>query len=449
MTRAVFWPRCRAQLSVVLDGRGAPNTRPLLVEVEPSACEVRRNGYHAADEFDITIPLRALPFDPDLLSSVAVTIYFFEEIDGQPVEEWAVPEYEAIRGLVDDPESSVEEREHAITLTGRDYTSLLIDREWDPRQRIPSGLPLDQTIQRLADDAAPPGATTRFKVVFSSVASSTPPLVGASRRSTKRKGLWVKPGKSLWQVIYDMALAEGFIAFIRGETIHITDPRTQTAASAADARRLVYGRNLQRFRSKRRLAKERVPQIRVAAFDPVARARVEVTYPPTSRTPTNAVGIKRDEILRIAAPAGVFDRETLGRIARTRFENAARTEAEYTATTRHLTDPDGRSMLTLDAGSPLWIEFDPFDRAAMRALTVAERQEHMLSRGFSPELAEFAAAYFDRIDQYRQPHYTRSARLSYDVNSGMTIEVEAVNYAFAAGAIDEDAAVQAETLGAA
>lgn len=442
--RSVFWPRCMAQLSVVLDGRGAPNTRPLLVEVEPTACEVRRNGYHAADEFDLTIPMRALPFDPDLLSSAAATIYMFEERGGARVDEWALPQYEMIRGLVDDPEQKIDQQGSILTLTGRDYTSLLIDREWDPRRRIPAGRPLDEVVQQIADDAAPDGATTRFRVEFASLASQTPPIVGASRRSTKRKGLWVKPGKSVWQVIYDMAIAEGFIAFVRGETIHLTDPRTQTADTAARARRLVFGRNLQRFSARRHLAKERVPQIRVAAFDPVARTRVEVTYPPTSRTPTNAVGVKRDEVLRITAPAGVYDRATLERIARTRFENTARTETEYSAETLHLSDPDGQSMLELDAGMPLWVEFDPFDRAAMRSLTQAERVEHLMARGFSEELSTFAAAYFDRIDRYRQPHYVRHARFSYDVDSGLAIEAEVVNYAFAAGAADEDAAVVTE-----
>lgn len=439
--RSVFWPRCRAQLSVVLDGRGAPNTRPLLVEVEPTACEVRRNGYHAADEFDLSFSIHTLPFDPDILSSVAATIYMFEERDGAPVEEWAIPQYEMIRGLVDDPEQQIDESGSVLTLTGRDYTSLLIDREWDPRHRIPAGRPLDEVVQQIADEAAPEGATTRFRVVFESLASPSPPIVGASRRSTKRKGLWVKPGKSVWQVIYDMAIAEGFIAYVRGETIHLTDPRTQTADSAARARRLVFGQNIQKLNAKRHLAKERVPQIRVAAFDPLARTRVEVTYPPTSRTPTNAVGVKRDEILRITAPSGVYDRATLERIARTRFENAARTEAEYGVETLHLTDPDGQSMLELDAGLPLWIGYDPYDRAAMRSLTEAERAEHLIARGFSAELAFFAAAYFDRIDQYRQPHYVRQARFAYDVDSGLTISAELVNYAFAAGALDEEASV--------
>ena len=427
--RTVYYPRCMVQLAVVYDGRGAPNTPPLLIEVAPTAATVERNGYHDADTFSVTIPARALAaVDPDLVASMAVAIYMFEAVPGE-AREWAVPEFEMVRGLADEPEFTLDENGRTITIPGRDYTGLLLDREWDPRDRIPSGRPLDETIQAIADAAAPPGATARFEVRYESIVAPTPPIVGAAKRSTKKKGAWVKPGKTHWHVIYEMAVAAGFIAFVRGETIYVTDPRTQTEASAAAAPAVVYGRNLGTLSMKRKLAKEKVPQIACAAYDPVARKRVEAFYPPRVSEKKDAVGIKKGEVLRITAPAGVTDRETLQRIARTRHELMARGESAYKATTRHLEGVDGQSLLKLDAGMAVWFRFDPYNRESMRTLSEGERRAHLLAQGFSEQVAVFVAAYFDRLEQFAQPYYTRSATFDYDAENGIDIAIEAVNYA--------------------
>lgn len=428
--RSDYRPRCMVQLAVVYDGRGAPNTPPLLIEVAPSACTVTRNGYHEADEFSITFPARALAaVDPDLIASMGVAVYMFEAAPGEAIE-WAVPDYEMIRGLADEPEFTLDEGGQSISVGGRDYTGLLLDPEWDPRKKIPAGRPLDVTIQAIADAAAPPGATARFTVKYESLECPIPPIVGRSQRSTKKKGLWVKPGKSYWHVIYEMAVAEGFIVFVRGETIHVTDPRTQTEASATLAPALVYGRNLKSLSISRRLAKEKVPQILISSYDPVAEARIEAVYPASTREVTSAVGIKKGELLRITAPPGITDRDTLRRIAKTRHQLMARAEALYKVSTRHLEDVDARSMMQLDAGQPLWVRFDPYNRETMRALSESERTAHLLAQGFSEEVAVFVAAYFDRLAQFEQPYYTRSATYDYSSSDGLEISAELVNYAF-------------------
>lgn len=425
-----YHPRCHALLSVVLDGRGAADTEPLLIEATPKAASVSLNGYHEADTWTLDFDARSLPFDPELVRSAAAVIYMYAATGTDDDREWAVPEFERVRGLCDEDKLSISADGQYVSMSGRDYTGLLLDVEWDPRKRIPSGMDLVRTVKAIADAAAPPGALQRFDVVFDS-RFGTPPIVGAARRSTKKKGLWVKPGKSYWDVIYEMVLHEGYIVFIRGEQIIITDPRTQTATSAATSPRMAWGRNLASLQVSRKLAKERVPQIVLTSYDPETKQRIEVTYPARhDSAPKTSLGTKKDEVMYLPGPAGVRDRATLLRMARVRYDNMARAESVYRFETLALSALDGEDLLQLVAGSPIRIGFDPFNAEQMRALTTAQREEHMLSLGYSPRLSAFIAAYFDRIDQFRQPYYTRLVELKWSTSDGLRVTVEAVNYAY-------------------
>jgi hypothetical protein len=425
---AHYYPRCQALLSVVLDGRGAPDTEPLLVEATPISATVCRNGYHEADTWSLEFDARALPFDPDLIRSAAAFVYMFAADGLDDRREWAVPDYEMIRGLVDEGEISLSEDGQVVSMDGRDYTGLLLDAEWDPRKRIPFGGPLDQTIQALADAAAPPGNRARFEVEWGSL--DAPPVTGASRRSTKKKGLWVKPGKSYWDVIYELAISHGYVAYVVGESILVRDPNTQTRGALELAPKLVYGRNLDSMSASRRLTKEKVPQVRMSAWDPVTRQRIEVNYPERGEVVTNGLGQKKDEIVNIPAPAGVKDRETLRRVAKVRHADMARAEAVYRAETIHLESLDGQDLLRLQAGSPVSIHFDPFNSEQMRALSPAQRAEHVIALGYSPRLAAFLADRFDRLEQFKQPYYLRSAEYRWSIDDGLTIAIEAANYAY-------------------
>lgn len=456
MTVTSYYPRCHAHLNVVLDGRGASDTRPLLVDTTPRAATVNRSGYAEADTWSLEFDARQLPFDPDLIRSMAVAIYMFNASSADDRREWAVPAYEMILGLCDEPELEISKDGQRVSMSGRDYTALLLDQEWDPRHRVPSGRPLDVTVQQMADLAAPPEARLRFDVEFVSNEMSSAPVVGASRRGTKKKGLWVEPGKSYWDVIYELAINEGFIAFVRGEKIIITDPRTQTEQSLAEAPRVAHGRDLSSLSVKRRLGKERVPQIEVVTRDHRTGKALRVRYPETHEAPRSPVassasktargallfkktGIK-DEIQRIVVRKGVRDLDTLKRIAKTRYENMARAEATYRFETRALEDQNGFDLLRLDAGTPVYVRFDPFNGEQMRALGPAQRAEHIRGQGYSDELAQFLSDHYERLDQFRQPHYIRSVEYNWSNTDGISIAAEAVNYSYSPRELAETAA---------
>jgi hypothetical protein len=423
----VYYPRAHAMLQVVLDGRGAPDTEPLTVFTTPISATVCRNGYHDADTWSLELDARALPFDPDIIRSAAVAIYMFAADGLDDRREWAVPDYEMVRGLADEGELVMSEDGQVLSLEGRDYTGLLLDTEWDPRKRIPFGGPLDRTIQDLADAAAPATSAARFEVVWGS--ELPPPRTGASRRSTKKKGMWVKPGKSYWDVIYELAISHGFIAYVVGERIVVTDPNTLARDSARRSLQLFYGRNLDTLSVSRRFNKEMVPQIQMSTVDPKTGERIEVLYPAKGERVTNGLGDKKSEIVNIPAPAGVYDRDTLRRIAAVRHADMGRAEAVYRAETMFLESLDGQDLLRLQAGSPVAIHFDPFKAEVMRSLSRDQRKEHLIAFGHNERIAQFVAERFDRLEQFTQPYYTRVAEYRWSIDDGLAIAVEAVNYA--------------------
>jgi len=429
-------PQCRLGLSVVLDGRGRPNTKPLYIPAQPRSCTVSRNGYSEADTWTADFDARHLPIDPDLIASLSARVYMWDGQDGDEGKEWATLGHEMIRGLADEPEMNVGIDDGAITVAGRDYTAVL-DPEWNPRHKVPSGRPLDETIQYIADSAAPPGTAARFLVDWQATDQDgwpvTPPICGGLTRSTKKKGQWVKAGKTHWEVIYDLAIAHGFIVYVRDSTIIVQNPATQTRATLAQAPAMIYGKNIVSLNVTRKLARNVVPTIVIVAWDPKQRKQVEVKYPADKNDVITALKVERDQIERVPAPKGIFDVDSLRRYARMRHDMLGRCEAVYKVKTRHLAAPapngDMRDLLRLQAGDPVSINFDPFNGEAMRKLERSQRVEHLRALGYGAALSSFVAEHFDRLEQFRQPYYVRTATYTYDANDGLEIEIEAVNYA--------------------
>ena len=109
-----------------------------------------------------------------------------------------------------------------------------------------------------------------------------------------------------------------------------------------------------------------------------------------------------------------------------------RAEAAYRAETSNLESLDRQDLFRLKAGSPISIAFDPFNVEQMRALELEKRVAHLRELGYSERLAGFVAESYDRLDQFRQPYYTTQVEYTWSSDDGMTIAIEAKNYAYEA-----------------
>lgn len=435
----VYYPRCFAAISAILDGRGAEDQR-IIDRVAPQSATMHLNGFNEADTWELVFDARALPFDPDLLKSVAVEIYLYGAPSLQDNRtSWATPENRVIAGLNDEGEIDLSATGRWVRMSGRDYTGILLDIDWDPRQRIQSGQRITKTVEDIIAAYVPSEGpfASRFEVAYES--DDPEPVVGAAyRATTKQNGQHVRPGKKVWDVIYELALRYGFLAYVDGERIVITEPRIQTVASLSEAPRMAYGRNLGNLHISRRFGRDRVPVVLATSYDPKTRRRFEERWPRSGDGVDTAIGIRKNEVQRVIAPPGITDRGVLRRFARTRAENLGRAEATYSWRTHHLralpanaSDPiEGPSLLQLRAGDAVVVQFDPFNLEEMRTLTPAQIAEHLRAQGYTSQVAQAVASNFLRLQQFQQPYYTKTVEYQWDSSSGLVISWEGKNFAF-------------------
>lgn len=444
-TRSLFWPRCRAWLEVVFDGRGAANSEPFHFEIDCRSATVSFNGYYEADTFTMEFDARSLPFDPDMVAYCAARVYMWDSQRNLHRPEWAVEENLMVKGLVDNISATIVGTDTVIKFECRDYTALLIDTEWDPRDAIPAGGFLPDLVQKIADAAAPKESQARFAVEFRS--DNDPPIVGGTLRDTKKKGLYVKPGKNYWDVIWDLCIQHAYVPRVEGSTIIISEPNTETRQTLTQSPRLIYGRSLTSLEITRKFNRETVPQIVIVAYDPNTGKKIEVTFPSqrnvdkrvtaTREQPRDALGIlltvKKEEVMYFPAPKGIIDPKALLRYARMRFYHLGRGETIYTMETNHLYVPGASgeqvNLLQLRPGRAVGVVFDPFKATHLRELEFGQRIEAVVAQGYHPKVAFFIAENVDKLDFFKQDYYYNRGDVNYSIENGVEIKIEATNFA--------------------
>ncbi len=468
---AKYHPECRINISAVFDGLGSADNPITLTDIIPFSVNVHLNSYKEADTWEVTFDAKAFPFSPELLRSAAVEIYLYQKEDGVEAFHWSTPEHLVSTGLVDNASMSHDESGGIVTLSGRDYTALLIDRQWDPtksgnRGRIPDG-PLDGVIQDLVDEAVQAERIGRtltvqtfdydFDITTKNVSKTVthkkvtikPPRTTKSRSTRKKRGITVKADSTYWDVIYKLALSYGYIVFVRNFDVVLSKPHVLQYLSQ-DYFRVAYGRNLSKLEMERKLSKEAVPQIRVRSYDPKTKQAIEGRFPSDNQKGeasvdkkgnqrgfvTTGVGTKKEEYKVYTVP-DVTDPKTLVDIARTTYYTLARGEGSIKFQTPHLKDLgkadtglDKRDMLLMRSGDAVEIVWDAFNTEIMMNKDIPREQKvsTLLQLGYSQEVSALVAANYSKLDFLRQPFYVKEVNLTWDSERGALVDVEALNF---------------------
>lgn len=454
---ATYYPMARVNLSVVFDGFGGPDAPAVFSDILPQSFNVHLNSYKEADTFEVSFDSKFFPFSPELLRSAAIEIYVYQAPDATARFEY-VEENLIVTGLVDRANLSQTSDGGLVTLEGRDYTALLIDRQWDPTEsghkgRIPVGRPLDQVVQQLVDEAVNAeeiGRTLTVEFLDADVSPTTgrvdptvtkkrvtvkaAPTTGGGRSKRKKRGIAVKSDSTYWDVIYKLCLSYGFIVFVQGLKVIITRPQVLQAMAQDDVFRVAYGSNLESLDAERDLVKEAVPQIRVRSYDPVTKRAIEGRFPEGKDQVRTGVGTVKEEY-KVMTVADVGDEHTLKEIAKTAYHTLARGEGTVRWATKHLLDlpdPEGvqRDFLRLRAGSATRIEWDAFNAEVMgdKKMSASEKEAALIAQGYSTQVAQLVSEHFDRLNYFRQPFYVKEANLTWESTDGLKLDVEAMNF---------------------
>jgi len=380
-------------------------------------------------------------------------------------EQWNLSQYQTdenrvISGLIDEASLHYGDDGRSFRVSGRDYTALMINHDWPEGKRVPVGGQLDDVVQALVDEAvgAKEHGGRTLTVVYKGaedvvtraqgrslttkvVKTQTKPTVGARHSKTQKKGFPVRSGRNYWDVIYDLCLRHAKIAYVSGNNVIISDPKTLTAQSDAQAIRMAYGRNLKTLDVARHMGKEAVPQIVAYAYDKKTGKQIEAKWPRTvtpqlrqksqkgqGAADITGIGTVREQTLRVTPPASITDPGLLEEYVKAYYDNLARHEGSVKFQTKALRDLKGDDLLLLRPGDPVRIEFDAFVSEDFKELSEHERYARLRELGYSTDVAEIVAVEFDRLRQFEAPFYCKDVSFDWSIEDGLQVQLEGINY---------------------
>lgn len=461
---AIFYPECRINISAVMEGFGGPETPVVLTDIIPYSVNVHLNSYKEADTWEVIFDAKRFPFSPELIKSAAVEIYLYLKPDQTSPVQWNSDENLIATGLVDNATLTEDADGGKVSFSGRDYTALMIDRQWDPTEsgkagRVPDGN-LEEVVQELVDEATNKdisGRTLTVKLYDTDIEPTlgkvsdtviknkvTTPKTTKSK-SRKKRGVAVKADSTYWDVIYKLCLSYGFIVYVKGFDVIIAKPHVLQDIAQAQYR-VAYGRNLEKLEVERKLSKEATPQIRVRSYDPKLRQPIEGRFPSDndieaqkagkgtgkkSKTlfGVTGVGTKKEEYKVFTVP-DVKDTKTLTEIAKTTYYTLARGEGVIRFSTPMLRDLDNSDLTRMRAGDSVLITWDAFNAAQMQDSKISKEKKitTLMSLGYSYEVAALVAEQYVKLDYFRQAFYVKEVNITWDKDQGCGIDVEAMNF---------------------
>lgn len=478
MTNRVYYPEARVIVYATfagtsLRGTGTGAFAALGVEEEPviafpalpMACEVQRNSYDQADSWSVDFDYRDFPVAPQSLEACAIEVYLYDRgslradlatlvgpgTQGDLSQARMEP---AISGLCDSAMVEWGENGAIVTLEGQDYTALFLEKTWKTKDRItssaeakaaglpkrstkksdvghpediPSGRALDVILRELIAEV---DVTGRIKLDVRT-GGVTIPVVGKEVSRTVKSGFKTDRDASYWTVMSKLARLYGFILFVEGPRVVLSMP--QVLRQGTDRIfRLRWGENLKTLRMERQLGKERVPQIEVRSYDDQTRTTLVARFPEKNQRATTGIGTRRDE-RRTYTIYGIRDMAVLLRYAENLYDLIGRGEQETEFSTDDLRDPGALDFLSLRTSDAILIEFDAIWEE-VRNMDPAQIQAVLLERGYPANVASFLSQNYQKLDSLKAPQYLKEARLSWDVNDGVSIEGKLINFVTLDGA---------------
>jgi len=338
------------------------------------------NGFRLADELQLTMNWKDLPFDSRAIEAILVlhfegTVSAEDFSIGQQTgdrKRLLVPaRRENLRfiGLADEIADSHDSGDDVVKIKARDLTAVLIDTNLPPltQKTIKSGSNIVEVISNLLDTLA--GTAVEFiRGPFKRPANINLPALDKKRYSklqttaaarNKADGdpdIIVRNGskggsESYWDAITELCTSHGMIPLIELDKMVIQPPRTlfvgspeepgegtsrfptrhrQRIGDNAPTRRMVFGANLENLSFTRKFNRVAAPHVKVVSYNPDEapdRRLIEVKYPTTTKkvvSTSGPTGNQKKIAYQIITVHGIVDRQLLTQIARSAYESLGR-----------------------------------------------------------------------------------------------------------------------------
>lgn len=454
---SVYYPRGIAVLRVFLENK--ESTTPIslndvhIFTVRCHSIEVNFNTYREADTFALSIDFKNFPFDPRAVRSCGVTIHFenlknLKDENGNLFDIKPTLNNLIFQGYADEDRISLDDSSRKVHLKGRDFTSLLIDRNYTGKP-IDISKPLDQAIQNLLNEIEETRLDKGRGIrVVNKTGGPLPVLSDAQSQKPQTKNS--RRNRNYWDHIQDMVRQAGLIAYISLNELIITRPRE--LYNNENAKVFIYGENLNSLNFERKLGRQKKNNIRVLSWNVEKKEILEVRIPEDASDGfLKRLGLakKRIQIDTIKtdgtkgtpkdAPFITFrvkevkDVKTLRPIGERIFEEVGRQQIEGRILTNEMQTLDVYNNLfditKIRIGTPIEIKLEGLDLEGVqkrsRPKAFREIQKFLVSKNFLPEIASAMAL---AISNFDTPFYTKSLKLTLDASSGFSADINFINF---------------------
>ena len=424
---------------------------------------VNINDYTKADTFDATIDYKNFPFDPRVIRALGVTVHIEDrgqifQVNNQLDLLKPSVENTVFQGFADTENISMDETDRTVRIEGRDFTALLIDRQYFGGP-IAHTKPIDKVLEELLAQLPelafnPSNPDARQGLILDNRTGAALPtlsqLYGGKQPEQEKKNQ--KRKQSYWDVIQKIISLSGLIAYIELDRLVITKPRNLYNLEGKE-KLFIFGKNVTNLDFKRKIGRQKGFNVRVLSVNIEDKALIDVKIPEDATQDfVQRLGIKKERIKlptvkadgtkaenQESKPAPFFtfriadlkDRDQAVAMGEEIFEEISRQELEGSLTTNEMTlcETDGKTIFDATKfrnGTPITIEIDQGDmRDLDMTASKAQIKKFLIKRCYEPAVAEALAASLKKINT---PFYTRSVELVVDQEQGFALEVDFINY---------------------
>jgi len=473
LANRVFYPRA----SVVLDVFLWDEDRSRQVVTVPLEVTIDRNTLRKADTFSVTIAYSDFPVDARALRDVIVAIHMSDVGHAAGSLDIGSLKTKMIVGYADKVDTDLSGSAETIKFSGRDYTALFLDQEWDTSEMLDITGNLRQVMERFLERV--PG-TEDITLTFNDYVELQEPSLGATepRLITKPgnyssvvmekvtfRPKWNSRGDKddCWTVLNDLLDLVGVLPVVFADTLQIRTPlkfATQTIS-------MHYGKDIESLRISRSTRTPRRGRIRVVSYDSETGERNEAEYP-TGRVlnrPTKASGNRgqgkgtvqsQGSGLSNLATNTIRDKKTTpkGRTVTTEtpvitfnvdgrftvdelklkaqhiYEKESREQITLKITTKELRTFDDQNLLTLANGSRIDVVPSNEVLSGVEGMNYSEALEHMTTgrNAISRDAAEVFLLSAKSVRGIASGFYVKDVTINWNITSGMSFDITAINY---------------------
>lgn len=494
-------------LGIIQDTERRGGFKNIGFDIVPSSCVVERNSYRKADEARCTFPAQRLPLDPKTIRAMTIQIFggvysarsYANVLTRTEPTQLILPDQipagelqagvsnEMFRGSVDEIKLSLG-RGDMVELRARDLTQEFIDTPIPPNalRDIPKSAPIDEVIRLLIrGDGKPPDESRRLGVigvrevrvvnevidettglvrVLPSFRQFRPPSYFDSKGTVKKGAKQPKkqPRLNFWDLITDICITAGLLVHVRpvqGEDdisaeVVITNPRTYYGETLGlnglkfiqerQVRHFLYGINIQKLETSRRLKGIVVPTIELRSWDPVEGVQNVVRFPQRKKNNNPSVSGKADkETIRtipVANLSGEDAKAILREYAESIYEQLARPEMKVKIRTRQLSgflsnfgDGDVADLFQLQPKDPIFVDVERAQieegnanrNTFLAQMTQRQKIQDIQVNGLNGNIA--AAIVEPQVSAFLQREF-RTQTVVFNFQGTWDITIDAINY---------------------